>query len=74
MFHMAIGVGVVILFLRMARLDEENPALWGTLAAAAWFVPPYVIGSLASYVFTAVLFGAYFALKMMKPPKGGTVR
>ena len=74
MFEMAVGVGVVVLVLRMARLDEENATLWGTLAAAAWFVPAYFMGPLAPYGFTALVFGAYFAWKMLKPPKGGTVR
>ncbi len=74
MFEGAVGVGVVILFLRMARLDEENPALWSILAGLAWFVPMFLLGPFAPYGCTGLLFAAYFAWKMLRDPKGGKVR
>ena len=74
MFGGAIGAGAVILFLRMARMDGENPFLWGFLAAAAWFLPMFLLGTVAPYVCIGVLFGIYFGWKMAKPEKGGQVR
>lgn len=74
MLEAAIGVGVVVLFLRMARMDEENQFLWSFLAAVAWFGPAWFMGPIAPFACTGLLFGVYFLWRMVKPTRGGQVR
>ena len=74
MYPALVGLAAVVLFERIARLDEENPFLWSFLAAVAWFVPFFFLETLWSVVGIGALFGVYFIRKMGKDHKGGQVR
>ena len=65
-----LGLAIVVLFGRVARLDDENTALWAGLAAVAWFLPLLTLGTAWAIGCVLLVAGAYCARVMTRKPTG----
>jgi hypothetical protein len=70
-YGVLLGVCVVILFDRIARLEEEPPVPWGLAAGVAYFVPSLWLGTLWGIGGTLLLGGAFCVRVMTRGSRGG---
>jgi hypothetical protein len=75
MYQVMLAIAVAVLFERMARWEEEPPALWSGLALAGFLLPGIAFGVLWGFAGLLVVGGAFAARVTTRKTQGrGPIR